>query len=147
MSYFVNPKARQRISMEEYDGSQNWFEVPVLLPQVELLEIKKKLEAGDEIAQYLYLLGRLVLDWSFTDAEGLAVPVGVEAFKQLGPVSKYMSEKILLHIQETQRTPVERKNSLSEPAAITSDAVRSPLNSSTSSLPNGSVSTLSASVP
>lgn len=98
MSYFTNPNARHRLSLTEYDGSDNWVEIPERLPRHARLALggaildfevgpngtaRMQSQADILSARFEETLIRTVLAWSFTDDQGAPVAITREAVRLL----------------------------------------------------------------
>ena len=135
MSYFVNPDARHRITLTEFDGSDEWVEVREDLSYTQQLAILRAaggpgvatgtVEANLQ-ASYLELLRQSVTAWSFTDADGSPVPVGDAAFGQLGPVAKWLVDTIDAYYMSRAPKPPVKATATATVGAGTSTTERLP---------------------
>lgn len=152
MGYFVDPNARHRISLREYDGSDEWFEIPVdqaesdrLAVQDALLTSHMSVAKGDNSAttetrlqrQFETLLGRTIKGWSFVGPDGNAAPVNARSIASLGPVGRWMADQIDAYYEGRRMTPEQRRDLANGSAPSTAGPVMLRQSASEFLSPNG----------
>lgn len=146
MSYFIDPAARHRMSLEGFDGSENWVEVSAALTdaeegqiaaallKVEAVEINPDAGAGTtgNVAvvtrpdlQRFELLRRSLKAWSFEGDHGRVMPINETTIKRLGPVARWLAERIDAYYAGQKRTDETLGNSESGSSPTPPAAARS----------------------
>jgi hypothetical protein len=110
MGRFVRPTDTVRISLAEFDGSEDWVDVRGALSWRDMLELRALAIGGatqggdggvelrvDPWRAQLELLARAIVGWSFRAADGdpAPIPVSRSAIEQLDPaLGDWLAQRI-----------------------------------------------------
>ena len=121
-SYFVDPHARHRIALREFDGSEHWVDIAAECSEADWKVMNQSQAAvqfdaagvavGAHITadrQYEAILARAIRAWSLPGRDGGTMAVSLTAFRLLGPVGGWLAERIYAHYA-AQRRPEPEKN-------------------------------------